>query len=50
MGSRDYRHREVKKAKKAAKKVSESPVMTSPVTVEVVKKRKKTEEEERAEE
>jgi len=48
MGKRDYRHREVKKSKKGAKKPSVSELLPTPHTVEVIKKKKKeqsTEEE-----
>jgi hypothetical protein len=41
MGSRDYRHRESKKAKKDAKKFTPT-TLTPPVTVEVIKKGKKS--------
>jgi hypothetical protein len=44
MGSRDYRHRETKKPKKDAKKVSAATVLPTPVTVEVIKKGKKERE------
>ena len=49
MGRRDYRHREPKKSKKEAKKVSVDNVLPPSMTVEVIKKGKKerkTEEEE----
>ena len=46
MGRRDYRHREPKKTKKDAKKVSAATVLPSPVNVEVIKKGKKKREEE----
>ena len=46
MGRRDYRHREPKKAKKDAKKLSPLNILTTPTNVEVVKKGKKREEEE----
>ena len=45
MGKRDYRHREPKKSKKD-KETPASPIIPSPVNVEVVKKRKKPSEEE----
>ncbi|MFH1002782.1 MAG: hypothetical protein V1780_01400 [Chloroflexota bacterium] len=48
MGSRDYRHREGKKAKKDAKKVSAEAILPPPMTVEVVKKAKKEPREEEA--
>lgn len=41
MGRRDYRHREPKKAKKEAKKISAATILPSPTTVEVIKKGKK---------
>ena len=41
MGKRDYRKRETKKPKKAAKKVSIDTILAPPVAVEVVKKVKK---------
>mgnify|MGYP001106720254 CR=1 FL=1 len=41
MGSRDYRRREPKKAKKDAKKISVATILTPPTTVEVIKKGKK---------
>ena len=41
MGRRDYRRRETKKSKKEAKKISATPILPSPVTVEVIKKGKK---------
>ncbi len=41
MGRRDFRHREPKKLKKDAKKVSAATVLTPPETVEVVKKKRK---------
>lgn len=46
MGKRDYRHREPKKAKKDAKKLPPLSIQTTPIKVEVIKKGKKTEEEE----
>jgi len=45
MGRRDYRHREPKKPKKDAKKISPVTVMLPPVQVEVIKKGKKKREE-----
>ena len=46
MGRRDYRHREPKKQKKDASKVSPvSIIVPPPTTVEVVKKAKKGREE-----
>lgn len=46
MGSRDYRHRESKKAKKDPKKMPKVTITTTPANVEVIRKRKKKEEEE----
>ena len=46
MGKRDYRHRETKKTKKDATKLSVVPIITAPSVVEVVKKKKKKKEEE----
>ena len=46
MGRRDYRHRESKKLKKDAKKLSPITILPSPVNVEVVKKGTRTREEE----
>ena len=46
MGSRDYRHRETKKAKKDDKKMPQVTVLKTPANVEVIKKKKKHEEEE----
>ena len=46
MGSRDYRHRETKKPKKDSKKLPPITILPAPVDVEVVRKRKKTREEE----
>jgi len=43
MGRRDYRHREEKKPKKDAKKVTVASVLPTPVPVEVAKPRKKKE-------
>ena len=46
MGRRDFRHRESKKPKKDAKKVSVSDILSPSETVEVIKKpRRKPEEE-----
>ncbi len=45
MGRRDYRHREPKKLKKDAKKISPITIITPPVQVEVIKKGKKKREE-----
>ncbi len=41
MGRRDFRHREPKKAKKSAKKLTLTDVLPPSTTVEVVKKGKK---------
>ena len=41
MGKRDYRHRESKKLKKDAGKISPVTIMPTPMAVEVVKKKKK---------
>ena len=46
MGRRDYRHREPKKTKKDAKKISSPSVVPPPMTVEVVKKQRKERKEE----
>jgi len=46
MGSRDYRHKEPKKHKKEAKKIAPVTIVQPPMTVEVIKKGKKREEEE----
>jgi len=46
MGRRDYRHREPKKPRKDAKKISLATVLPPPATVEVVKKGKKEREAE----
>jgi len=45
MGRRDYRHREPKKSKKNAKKISPVTIIPSPIQVEVIKKGKKKREE-----
>jgi hypothetical protein len=45
MGRRDYRHHETKKPKKNAKKVNVADILQPPVTVEVVKKKRKKEPE-----
>ena len=45
MGRRDYRHREPKKQKKDAGKVSPVSIVPPPTTVEVIKKSKKRREE-----
>ena len=44
MGRRDYRHRETKKHKKDVKKTSTAPILSPPVTVELIKKGKKERE------
>jgi len=46
MGRRDFRHREPKKPKKDAKKVSATTILPPPVTVEVVKRERKRKVEE----
>jgi hypothetical protein len=46
MGRRDYRHRESKKLKKSTKKLSADTILTTPTTVEVIKKGKKERETE----
>jgi hypothetical protein len=46
MGRRDYRHRESKKVKKEAKRISPTTILSPPTTVEVVKKGKKKREAE----
>ena len=46
MGKRDFRHRESKKPRKDAKKVSTTTILPTPMTVEVVKKEKKRKVEE----
>lgn len=46
MGKRDFRHRETKKPKKAAKKIAITDILSSPVTVEVIKKKRKEPKEE----
>jgi len=48
MGKKDYRHHEVKKTKKSAKSaIPPYQIVQTPLTVEIVKKkRKKTREEE----
>jgi len=44
MGRRDYRHREPKKPKKDAKKVSAASILPPSITVEAIKKGKKERE------
>ena len=46
MGRRDYRHHEAKKPKRGAKKANISDILPPPVTVEVIKKKKREPEEE----
>lgn len=46
MGRKDFRHREAKKPKKDAKKISVTSVLPPPMVVEVVKKGKKEPREE----
>ena len=41
MGRRDYRHREPKKHKKDAKKLSPVTILPTPMGVEIIKKGKK---------
>jgi hypothetical protein len=43
MGTRDFRHHESKKPKKGAKKPLVSEVLSTPVTVEVIKTKGKKE-------
>jgi hypothetical protein len=45
MGRRDYRHREPKKPKKEARKISPITIIPTPLQVEVIKKGKKKREE-----
>ena len=45
MGRRDYRHREPKKPKKDVKKILATTILPLPTTVEVVKKKRKEEEQ-----
>ena len=45
MGKRDYRHHEAKKPKKDAKKATVTDILPLPVTVEVVRKKKREPEE-----
>ena len=45
MGRRDYRHREPKKQKKDAKKISPITITPPPTQVEIIKKGKKKREE-----
>ncbi len=47
MGRRDYRHRELKKSRKDTKKISAATILPPPITVEVVKKKRKEGEQER---
>ena len=44
MGKRDYRHREEKKPKKEAKKVTTASVLQVPTTVDVARHKGKKEE------
>jgi len=46
MGKRDYRRRERKKPKKDAKKIAGVDIISSPVTVEVIKRGRKEHPEE----
>jgi hypothetical protein len=50
MGRRDYRHREPKKSKRDARKISPVTIVPPPMTVEVIKKSKKKREEAEGEE
>jgi hypothetical protein len=50
MGRRDYRHREPKKSKRDARKISPVTIVPLPMTVEVIKKSKKKREEAEGEE
>jgi len=50
MGRRDYRHREPKKSKRSAKKISPVDIVSPPMQVEVIKKGKKRREEVEGEE
>ena len=50
MGRRDYRHRESKKSKKSARKLSPVTILPTPVNVEVIKKGKKERQVEEEEE
>jgi len=50
MGRRDYRHREPKKPKKDAKKISPITLIPTPIQVEVIGKGKKKREEVEGEE
>ena len=43
MGKRDYRHREPKKTKRDAKKVSPVTIISPVASVEVIKKKKREE-------
>ncbi len=45
MGKRDYRHHEPKKPKNDAKKIAVIDILSPPVTVEVIKKKRKEPEE-----
>jgi hypothetical protein len=46
MGKRDYRHRETKKSKKTAKKIAVTDILPPPLTVEVIRKKRKEPEDE----
>ncbi len=46
MGKRDFRHRESKKPKKTARKIAVTDILLPPVTVEVIKKKRKEPREE----
>ena len=45
MGKRDFRHHETKKPKKGSQKLPATGVVTTPPTVEVIKKHRKEEVE-----
>lgn len=49
MATKDYRHHETKKPKKGNKKISQVPILSPPVEVEVIKKGKKKREGEEEE-
>ncbi len=46
MGKRDFRHRETKKPKKTAKQIAVTDILSPPVTVKVIKKKRKEPKEE----
>jgi len=45
MGSRDKRHRETKKPKKSSKKAAPLTILPTPITTEVIDKKRKKEQE-----